>query len=575
MNSIKFKNELYENLNINNLRELIDIAAANYGKDAAFLVKDKPGGEYRPISYIAFRNDINNLGTALLDLGLANEKIAVIGENRYEWVISYLAVTNGVGVIVPIDKELPGEEIKNLVSRSGAKALIYSSKQGKKVLDAVAGMSELKYLISMDSQREDDRNKSLSALLEKGKMLIEVNNDISYMKRPIEERKLCSIIYTSGTTGMAKGVMLSHKNITANMESVSQYVSYRGLTGLSVLPMHHTYEFNCHILAAIHQGATIAMCEGLKHVVKNMKEAGVSLLVGVPLLFENMHRRIWKKAEQNGKDKKLKKAMAISKRLEKRNIKAMRKFYKDIYEALGGQMKLMITGAAAINPKVVEDFNAFGINMIQGYGMTENSPIISVNKDRYSKAASAGLPLPGLEVKIDSPDANGIGEIICKGDTVMLGYYDDPEETDKVLRDGWLYTGDIGYFDKDGFLYISGRKKNVIVTKNGKNIFPEEVEFILLKSPYIKEVVVWGKDDEKTGDTVLYADVFPDYEVIEENPAITTKEDVKAVIGSEIDSANDQMTSYKRVKRFNLRDTEFEKTTTQKIKRFAITNQNS
>ena len=371
---------------------------------------------------------------------------------------------------------------------------------------------------------------------------------------------------------MAKGVMLSHKNISADIENVSMYVSYKGLTGLSVLPMHHTYEFNCHILAGIHQGASIAMCEGLKHVVKNMQEAKVSLLVGVPLLFESMHSRIWKKAEKSGKAGKLRKAMAISKRLEKRNIKTMRKFFKDISDAMGGQMKLMITGAAAINPKVVEDFNAFGINMIQGYGMTENSPIISVSKDRYSKAASAGLPLPGLDVRINNPDENGIGEIICKGDSVMLGYYDDPEETSKVLKDGWLYTGDLGYFDKDGFLYISGRQKNVIVTKNGKNIFPEEVEFTLLQSPYIKEVVVWGLDDEKSGDTVIYADIFPDCDALKESYGDLTSDGIRNVIEGEVDNANANMTGYKRVKRFKIREAEFEKTTTHKIKRFAITN---
>lgn len=572
MNSIKFRDELYENFGIKNLRELVNCSAQNYGNDTAFLVKDKPGGAYRAISYRRFRNDINNLGTSLLSLGLEGEKIAVIGENRYEWVVSYLAVTNGVGVIVPIDKELPEAEITNLLRRSGAKAIIYSSKQGKKVTDAVSGVEELEYIIGMDSLKDDGKHKSFSSLMEKGRMLIEENNDIRYIKQNINNDDMCAIIFTSGTTGMAKGVMLSHKNISADIENVSMYVSYKGLTGLSVLPMHHTYEFNCHILAGIHQGASIAMCEGLKHVVKNMQEAKVSLLVGVPLLFESMHSRIWKKAEKSGKAGKLRKAMAISKRLEKRNIKTMRKFFKDISDAMGGQMKLMITGAAAINPKVVEDFNAFGINMIQGYGMTENSPIISVSKDRYSKAASAGLPLPGLDVRINNPDENGIGEIICKGDSVMLGYYDDPEETSKVLKDGWLYTGDLGYFDKDGFLYISGRQKNVIVTKNGKNIFPEEVEFMLLQSPYIKEVVVWGLDDEKSGDTVIYADIFPDCDALKESYGDLTSDGIRNVIEGEVDNANANMTGYKRVKRFKIREAEFDKTTTHKIKRFAITN---
>jgi len=318
----------------------------------------------------------------------------------------------------------------------------------------------------------------------------------------------------------------------------------------------------------MYQGCCVAICEGLKYIVKNMAESQATIMLGVPLIFESMHKKVWKKAEDSGKAKKMRAAVQLSKQLGKLNIKSTKKLFKSVHQAMGGHMQMFISGAAAIDPAVIEDFNAMGITMFQGYGMTENAPIIAVNKDRYYKPASVGLPMPGTEIRIIDQDENGVGEIICRGDSVMLGYYDNPEETAKVLVDGWLHTGDYGYFDKDGFLYISGRKKNVIVTKNGKNIFPEEVEFYLNKSEFISEVVVWGLDDEKSGDTIVCADIFPDYPAVEAKFGKTSEAELKRLLKKEIDEINEHMPLYKRVKRFDIREEEFEKTTTKKIKRY-------
>ena len=568
MNSSRFKDEEYVYRPISDLKDMIDTSAALFGDKNAFLVKNAPGGPYVPVKFSRLKTDIDELGTALMDLGLTGKKIAVIGENRYEWVVTYLAVTNGVGVIVPLDRELPAEEIRNLVERAEVSAIVYSSKVRSVVEEAVRGVESIEYVISMDAPDHTEERLSLKRLQRAGKRLL-LEEKRYFIDAEIDREAMCSLLFTSGTTGLAKGVMLSHKNITANVYNMSKYVNVSGYTGLSVLPMHHTYEFTCHICTCLYQGSCVAICEGLKYIVKNMAEAQANVMLGVPLIFESMHKKVWKQAEASGKADKMRTAVQLSKTLGKFNIKSIKKLFKSVHQAMGGHMQLFISGAAAIDPTVIEDFNAMGFTMFQGYGMTENAPIIAVNKDRYYKPASVGLPMPGTEIEIIDQDENGIGEIICRGDSVMIGYYNNPEETAKVLVDGWLHTGDYGYFDRDGFLYISGRKKNVIVTKNGKNIFPEEVEFYLNKSEYISEVVVWGIDDEKSGDTIVQAEIFPDYPAIEEKFGRIGEDELRKLLKKEIDEANEHMPLYKRVRRFEVRQEEFEKTTTKKIKRYA------
>lgn len=568
MNSSRFKEEEYKHRPIRDLKDMIDTSAVLYADRNAFLVKNAPGGTYVPIKFSRLKTDIDELGTALMDLGLTGKKIAVIGENRYEWVVTYFAVVNGIGVIVPLDRELPAQEVHNLLERSEVSAVVYSSKVGSIVEEAIQGIESIEYVINMDALEHVDHRLSLKKLQRAGKRLL-LEEQRNFVDAEIDREAMCALLFTSGTTGLAKGVMLSHKNITSNVYNMSKFVDVsNNWTGLSVLPMHHTYELTCHVFTCMYQGCCVAICEGLKYIVKNMAEAQATVMLGVPLLFESMHKKVWKKAEESGKAEKMRTAVQLSKKLGKFNIKSTKKLFKAVHQAMGGHMQMFISGAAAIDPIVIEDFNAMGLTMFQGYGMTENSPIIAVNKDRYYKAASVGLPLPGTEVRIIDQDENGVGEIICRGDSVMLGYYNNPEETAKVLVDGWLHTGDYGYFDKDGFLYISGRKKNVIVTKNGKNIFPEELELYLSKCEYIKEVVVWGVEDEKTGDTVVQAEIFPDDAAIEEQFGKISEDELRRILKKKIEEINEHMPLYKRVKRFEIRELEFEKTTTKKIKRY-------
>ena len=563
----KYKQDLYEFREVRDLKQMLYSSAQMYGDKTGYLVKDRPGGPYLPISYNQFRDDVNGLGTALLELELKGKKIAVIGDNRYDWLVAHMAAVCGVGISVPLDKELPVGEVANLLNRSGATALIYSAKVEKKVLQALEQAPGVEVVISMDKQEDTDTVKSMPQLVQRGLYLMG-QGDRTYLNAQIDPEAMSILLFTSGTTGLAKGVMLSHKNIVSNVMAMSKYVDvHEGHTALSVLPMHHTYEQTCLQMTCLYQGCPVAYCEGLKYITKNMAEAKATVTIAVPLIYESMHKKVWKKAEQSGKADKMRKGIGFSKKLSILPSKVTKNLFKDVHGALGGHMNMLIAGGAAIDPAVVEDFRAMGFNIFQGYGMTECSPIIAVNMDRYSKPASVGLPTPGTKVKLVDVDENGVGEIICQSDSVMRGYYENEEETAKVLKDGWLYTGDYGYFDEDGFLYISGRKKNVIVTKNGKNIFPEEVEFYLAKSDFIAEVVVRGKDDEKSGETIVWAEIFPDFGAIKEQKGDIDQDELKALIKREIDIANDQMSTYKRVKRFKLRDTEFEKTTTKKIKR--------
>lgn len=578
MNSVKYKESLYEVRDVENLRELIDGSVERFSQRPAFMVKDKTKGKFVSISYKKMQEDIRSLGTSLINLGLRGRKIAVIGENSYYWAISYFAIANGVGVVVPIDRELKEKEVANLLKRAEVSAVIYSKKM-KKVMDEVLEDRELRktltYPIQMDLSDDEDGRISLRRLLSHGMDLLD-NGNRKYLDVEVDSDALAVLLFTSGTTGLAKGVMLSHRNIVSNTVNMSKYVKIiDGGVGLSVLPMHHTYEMTCHVITGLYQGMSIAICEGLKYIQKNLVEAQVNVMLAVPLIFEMMHKKILSKAKESGKDKTLRRMMNISRKFKlynKGNI--TRRLFSNVHNVTGGKISQFIAGGAAINPQVIEDYEAMGFPIFQGYGMTECSPIIAVNKDRYSKAAAAGLPLPGTEVKIYNPDEKGIGEIICRGPSVMLGYYRDDDATREALRNGWLHTGDYGYFDQDGFLYVSGRKKSVIITKNGKNIFPEEVEFYLTESEYIEEALVHGIDGLRNDDVIIKAEIFPNYPLFEnENPEVS-EDYIEEKIGEIIEKINDTVPKYKRIKRYYIRKTEFEKTTTKKIKRYLDTNLN-
>ncbi len=567
-------NMLYNVRLVSDLKDMLNQSVELFGSKNAFSVKRLD--EYTGITYTEFKNDVDSLGTALLSLGLKGKRIALIGENRYEWCVSYFSAVCGTGIIVPLDKELPENEIENLLKRSEASAIIYSGKLENHIAKALENVESLEYIINMDLDSDKDGVLSYNLLINKGKKLIE-SGDSSFINADIDNSKMSFLLFTSGTTDIAKGVMLSHNNICSNVMAVCKtlYIDSSDSV-LSILPLHHTYECTCGFLLMIYNGCCISFVEGLKYIAKNLQETKPSILLSVPLILENMYKKIWDSAsKQPGLERKLKIALKVSRFLHSYfKIDIRRKLFKKIHQNIGGRIRLAVSGAAAINPKVSEGMRNMGINVLQGYGLTECSPIVTCNTEENLRDASIGLPIPGVEVRLVGVNEDGIGEIIVKGDNVMLGYYKNELATQKVLKDGWFYTGDLGYKDESGFYYITGRKKNVIVTKNGKNIFPEEVEAYLNNSPYVLESLVWGIDNENDGETYVHARIVPDYEVINQKlrKDNVSEEEIYNLINSDIKDINHKMPLYKRVRNFDIRKTEFDKTTTKKIKRYNINN---
>ena len=376
---------------------------------------------------------------------------------------------------------------------------------------------------------------------------------------------------TEQTTDLSKAVLLSHWNIAYDMMSACKCIKVSPEDRFfSVLPIHHTYECTAGFLIPLYRGASVAYWEGLRHIVNNMKESHPTMVLAVPALFENMYKKIWENIRKGKKEALVKTMLVISDFLLVFGIDIKNKLFKQIHENFGGKLRIGIVGAAAMDKDVIKGFRRLGIHMIQGYGLTEASPLAALNRDVYYNDASAGRKVPGIELRIDQPNSEGVGEICVKGENVMLGYFNNEEATNKTLRDGWLYTGDLGYFDKDGFLFITGRMKNVLITKNGKNIYPEEVESILNQSEIIKESMIYQADNKEGDDTIVAAIIVPDYEKVKEQYGDVSEEELKNKIWEEVKIANSKLVSYKHIKQIKLRETEFEKTTTLKIKRYLV-----
>ncbi|HHV59990.1 MAG TPA: AMP-binding protein [Clostridiaceae bacterium] len=558
---------LYDVRKIEDLKQMLYSSVELYKNKTAFLVKNKSTGNYEPITYQQFKNDVDALGTALVAKGLKDKRIAIIGENRYEWGVSYLAVLGGTGIVVPIDKELPENEILSLLERAEASAVVFSGSKRDIIKKVAAVNNKVDYFIDMDSEEDTGKFLSYAKLLNNGRKLVE-NGDNSFIEAKIDTEAMNIILFTSATTDTSKAVKLSHKNICTNLMAMSSmlYVDPSDVF-LSVLPMHHTYECTCGFLCPIYRGASIAFCEGLRHIAKNLKEAKATMMLGVPLIYESMYKKVWDQAAKTGMDKKLKTAIKINNFTKKLGIDLGKKLFKKIHDNLGGHIRIFISGAAGIDPAVAKGFRDLGIQLVQGYGLTECAPIVALNRDVDFKDDAAGLPLPGLSVAIHNPNEEGIGEIKVKGPSVMLGYYEDDESNSRVfIDDGWFLTGDLGYIDSDNFVHITGRKKNVIVTKNGKNIYPEEIETLLGRSNYIQECMVYGKD---LGDEVtVAASIFPNYEKIKEEFGDISEGEIKKIVHDEIKSVNKGLVTYKHIKDFSIRGEEFIKTTTRKIKRY-------
>ncbi len=552
-----------------NLKEMLQKSGEAFSNRPAYKFKTETPGEFREITHKEFREDINALGTALIDMGLKDKRIAVISENRYEWGMVYFAAVAGTGVIVPLDKALPDNEIESLIMRSEVEAIFYSSKYDaimKEVKEK--NESKVKFFISMDLEKETNGIYSQSELVRKGKVLIEKGNR-EFLDAKIDNEAMSIMLFTSGTTAMSKAVMLSHKNICSNLFDIASTIKVdENDVFLSFLPLHHTFECTTGFIYPISKGSSIAFCEGIRHIADNIKEFQVTAMVSVPILFESMYKKVMKGIEKKGKLETVQKGIKISQFLLKFGIDIRRKLFKEIHDNLGGKARLFVAGGAALDPEAEKGFNELGFSMYQGYGLTESSPVIAAEDDKYQRLGSIGKAFPSLDVKIVNPNEEGIGELVAKGSSIMLGYYHNEEATKEALdEDGWLHTGDLAKIDKDGYIFISGRKKFVIVLKNGKNIYPEELETLVNKIEGIKESFVYGKPEDD-GDYKICSKIVYDKEVVQEIYGTSDEEKLKELIWQEVKKVNKTMPAYKYIREITLTDEELIKTTTQKIKRF-------
>ena len=510
-------------------------------------------------------NDIKSLGTALINLGLSKKRIAIIAPNRYEWCTSYLAVTTSNMVVVPLDKSLPNNEIEDLIVRSKVEAVIFDEHYNE-VFQKIADekKSNLSFYICMDNS---DKFITYSSLIEKGLLLLS-QGDNNYDNVKINNKEMSIMLFTSGTTSISKAVALSQANICEDIYSLAQMTDIRKEdTFLSFLPLHHTFESTCTFLYGTFSGITVAFCDGIKYVQKNLAEFKVTGFVCVPLMLEIMYKKIMKGIEEKGKTKLVKNMSKICNGLLHVGIDIRRKVFKEILDNLGGKLRILIAGGAAMSKEAIQGFLDLGINLLQGYGLTETSPVVAGENDKFKRCGSVGFPLPGISVKIDHPNEEGIGEIAVKSPTVMLGYVENESATKEVLKDNWFYTGDLGYFDKDGFLFVTGRKKDVIVLKNGKNIFPEELEILINKLPYVSESMVFGRPCED-GDYKISAKIVYNKDVLDETYPNIPNHDLLNLVWNDIkENVNHKMPAYKYIREIILTDKPLIKTTTQKVKR--------
>lgn len=570
---MKIDRELYKVHHIENFRDLIDATVEKYPTNVAYKFKKNLGKENETIiekTYSDVDYEVKGLATSLLNLGLDNKKVVVISNNRYEWCVSYLAITTSNMVVVPLDKMLPEGEINNLVARSGADAVIFEKKYADifKRMRESSEFANIKVYISMDLEKEKDGILSYRELVENGNKLIKEGNN-TYSNIKIDNEKMSALLFTSGTTAQPKGVMLSQKNICSNVESLAKIAKmYPEDVLLSFLPLHHTFECTITFLFGFYSGVTVAFCDGLKYIQKNLQEYKVSVFVAVPLVLETMYKKIMNGVDKAGKTKLINTMTKISNFLYKKlHIDLRRKIFKAVLEQLGGKVRVMYFGAASMSKDVIEGYNAFGIATIQGYGLTETSPVIAAETDKLKRPGSVGISPSGVELDIVDKDEEGVGEIIAKGPNIMLGYYENEEATKEVLKDGWFYTGDLGYFDEDGCLYITGRKKEVIVLKNGENVYPVDIETLVNKIPYITESIVFPRPNSKN-EINLGIKVVYDENVIKDTLGEKTEKEYEKIIWEEIKEINKQLPAFKRLKELIITTEPLEKTTTQKIRRF-------
>jgi long-chain acyl-CoA synthetase len=560
---------LYDVPRIDTIQEMILQSAKKFGPKLALEDLNET-----PIKKLTFRELLEKIllfGSALKELGLKERThVALIGENRTQWSLSYLTLMTFNYVVVPIDKNLTPNEIINIIHESDSEAIIFSGSYASLLAESKNSLKRLKKFICMDETHEDKEFHYMVDLINKAKPIKE--NELPY----VNPNDLAEIIFTSGSLGRAKGVMLSQKNLASNLVSmVSMILINEKDRFLSVLPIHHTYECTCGMLCPMYCGASVHYARSLKTVVDDLQKVKATILLAVPLLYDKMFKRIIKGINED----KLK-SVIVPPLVKLTNIFSLvgfndfkKKIFHELHEKFGGAIRLFIAGGAAPDPLVAKGLREFGFNFVQGYGLTETAPILALNRLDAFKDDAAGLPLPGVEIIINNPDENGSGEIFAKGPNIMLGYYKNEKATNDAFENGWFKTGDIGFFDEDGFLHINGRKKNVIISKSGKNVFPEEIEDALNRSPYILESIVYGEEDAKQGE-IISAEIVVDAEAfieLSETKKIQIDDDlINKIITDEVSKINKELASHKQIKKFYIREKEFEKTTTQKIKRYLL-----
>ena len=565
---------IYKTTFIDDMRSLVEEAAQNFPESTAISYKENYWDkEVKKVKFPQWRDDVRNLGTALISHGLREQNIAIVGENSYGWCCSFFAVMATGSVTVPVDKELPVEDIDGIITATSCKAVIFGKASEAKIQEILdkGGLKSVEILISVAPVNKltgagSRKLATLEEMQERGAQLFE-SGDNSYYDYKIDTNKLASIVFTSGTTGKGKGVMLSQANIGLDM-TLGMYNFDITRKTLHVLPPHHTFGSTVNYVGHLSQGCEVYISSGIKHVSDEIREQQPTHLILVPAFLEVMNRKIWATARKEKKEGLLKCMMKVSDVLRKVGIDLRRKLFASVLSAFGGKLELIICGGAKLDEEIINTFDSLGITILNGYGITECSPLISANRNEYRKPGSVGTPILACRVKIDDPDENGEGEICVKGPNVMLGYYNNPKATAEVFdKDGFFHTGDYGKLDEEGWIYITGRKKNLIILSNGKNVYPEEIEADLQKVEGVSEVVVYAGESRVQKDKItIVAEIFPDADLLADK-GIT---DLQGYFENQVKALNAKMPPYKAVKRVKLRDTEFQKNTSRKITRFNI-----
>ncbi|CDE54060.1 MAG: AMP-binding protein [Clostridium sp.] len=545
---------LYKYIEITDLKDMLKKSGEKYGEKIAYKIRQE--NEYKEITHSEVRKMVDGLGTKLIDMGLKDKRIAVIGENRYEWEIAYLSIVCGTGTVVPLDKSLPENELESLIERSKAEAIICSQKYVE-----ILKKTKLKYIISMDLENDNDGIISQKRLISEGIQLVK-SGDTSFTNAKIDNEKMSIMLFTSGTTSISKAVALSHKNICSNLMDISSILDVNSSdVFLSFLPLHHVFECTVGFLFSLYVGAETVFCDGIRHIPENLAEYKVSVMASVPAIYERLFKIIKKHLEKQGKVEQI---LKDEEKYKDSSMEKKKEVFKEIHDLLGGNIKLFISGAASLEPSIEEKFRRLGFNMVQGYGLTETSPVVAIGNKKYHKTGSIGKCVPSDEVKLLDINKDGIGELAVKGPNVMLEYYENKEATEKVLKDGWFQTGDLARIDEDGYIFICGRKKSVIVLKNGKNIFPEEMETLINKEDGVEESFIFGKPISKDpNDIKIFVKIVYNKESFEGK----TETEIKEYFNEKIKSINKTMPHYKAIRGIIISDKPLIKTTTNKIKR--------